>query len=429
MIYLYKVFKLGYRKRMPSIVAPDIAHRYSQPPRGTTPQQLPRYRRRHKHLEERFPRRKRRAIDANEVEENYRRVRERQKDGELARKNGMEPIAWRIDEDAYRCEKTEIETRSGYNSNPLTLELLPQGHVQHHGSTETSFNWPTSFDSPAWGTARSVTAIKRDYQYEEASDIEPDKANSDGTKRSHPTTKTDKDGNRVKKIDSNPRYKKGINIVTKRKFVHDLLADGTVAGRDRSGNWKGHFKDVKVPTEYCELDEVGNHILLPPRYMTRNRFKVLLVDNGSTKDTRPGRHADRRITDQLSDNEDDGCIESNDNFPRSGNMNPDELGNPKASVDESGGEEGVDYPSDGDDSESDDDDDLFLSSYRECSGTAECSERKRARLLLESLQARHGKAVHMTVEQILRLQRKRKGFENYSDGQITEMYEEQVELV
>jgi hypothetical protein len=186
---------------------------------------------------------------------------------------------------------------------------------------------------------------------------------------------------------------------------------------------------VKVPTEYCELDKAGNRILLPPRYMTRNRFKVLIVDNGSTRDTRPSRHADIRITDQLSDNEDNGCVDSNDNFPWSGNMNPEGLGNPGAFDDESGDGEGVDYPSDGDDGESDDDDDLFLSSYRECSGTAECSERKRARLLLEFLQAKHGKAAHMTVEQSLRLQRRKEGFENYSDEQITEMYEEQVELV
>jgi hypothetical protein len=56
MIGLYTAARLGYRKRVPHVVAPEDAHRYTQPPRGTTPQALRSYVNHGLHLEERFPR-------------------------------------------------------------------------------------------------------------------------------------------------------------------------------------------------------------------------------------------------------------------------------------------------------------------------------------------------------------------------------------
>ena len=69
MIQLYTMFKLGYRKRIPEVVGPEIAHRYSRPPRETTNQTLPQGKLLHEHLKERFPRKRRKVLDPEEVEE------------------------------------------------------------------------------------------------------------------------------------------------------------------------------------------------------------------------------------------------------------------------------------------------------------------------------------------------------------------------
>lgn len=438
MIRLYKTFKLAYRKRAPAVIEPDVAHRYSQPPRGTTPQHLPRSRRRHKHLEERFPRRRKRVVDVREVEENYRLDIKRQKDNELERKGEMVPITWRINEDAYRHKKTATDANSGFSNNPLTLELLPEGHVPHHGSAETSFNWPTSFDSPAWGTTRSVTLVQRDDQYEKVPDTNSEDEdnndndnNSAGKPNRRPTPyKTDKSGNRIKKLDTTPRYEKEERTEQENIFIYDRLPGGEVAGRDRHGKWKGQYKMSNVRNEHPALDKAGNRILLPPRYMTRNKFKIQLEDMGSVRMTRSLRHVDRGITDQLSEDEDEGCADSNENFSGSGNLHPGLLGNPWAdSIDSDGegeGGEGVDHPGDNDDDDSDDEGDLFAESYREGS---ESPATKRARLLLEDMRERFGIFESFSIGEVMELQRDDGEFLACTDEEIMDWYKREVEML
>ena len=412
MIRLYKRFKLAYRKRAPAVIEPDVAHRYSQPPRGTTPQQLPRFKRRYKHAEERFPRRRRQVVDVNEVEEKYRPEFQRQKDKELERKGRMMDITWSINKNAYRLKKTATDEKSGFSTNPLTLALLPADHVPHHGSTETSFNWPTSFDSPNWGITRSVTLIQRDFQYErvEDSNVEDDDNNNNndnnaaGQPNRKPTPyKTDASGTRIKKLDTTPRYQKEYRVEQENIFIHDRLPNGEVDGRDRHGKWIGRLEMSDVRNEYPAEDSAGNRILLPPRYMSRNKFKTRLEDMGSVRMTRSQRHVDRGIMEEISDDEDEGCVNSNTNFSRLGNLNPDLLGNPWASNFDSDGEgEGVGHPGDSDDDDSDDDGDLFAQSYRECS---ECPATRQARLLLEDLRERFGVLESWTVKTVRNLQR------------------------
>jgi hypothetical protein len=117
---------------------------------------------------------KEKNVDVNEVEEIRRHPSSRQKDGVLGRRGKMDPIYWTLDEEAYTEEKEQIEATSGFDANPQTLELLPERHITHHGSTETSFNWSTSFDSPNGDTVIPKTGIKRVYVFDEDAAIESD---------------------------------------------------------------------------------------------------------------------------------------------------------------------------------------------------------------------------------------------------------------
>ena len=436
MIRLYKRFKLAYRKRAPAVIEPDVAHRYSQLPRGTTPQHLPRFKRRYKHLEERFPRRRRQGVDVNEVEEDYRPKIKRQKDKELQRKGRMIDIAWSINENAYQRKKTTTDKKSGLSDNPLTRALLPADHVPHHGSTETSFNWPTSFNSPNWETTRSTTLIRRDFQYEGVADTNPDDNNNNNDehdnnaasqpKRKPTPYKTDASGTRIKKLDTVPRYQKEYRVEQENIFIHDRLPTGEVSGRDRHGKWIGRFEMSDVRNEYPAEGSAGNRILLPPRYMTRNKFRTRLEDMGSVRMTRSERHVDRGIMEEISGDEDEGCVHSNANFSRSGNVNPEQLGNPWAdNLDSDGEGEGVHHPSDSDDDDSDDDDDLFAESYREGS---ESPATRQARLLLEDLRERFGVLESWTVDYVRDLQREgNDGSVVVGDEEIIDWYKSEAE--
>jgi hypothetical protein len=424
MIGLYRDAKLGYRKRITAVVAPEDVHRYTQPPRGTTPQALLRYQKRHRHLEERFPRRKRRQININEVEEDYRTRTERKQDRWLEANGVMMPISWRIDGDAYEKMRAKKEADSGFSKNPRTLKLLPKGHKTHHGSRETSFNWPTSFDSPAWGNNIAVTAVQRGYAYEEVSDPEADPVEPRKKKRKDRSYKVDENGKPVKKVDERPRYKREEYSYEGRAFVHDPLGDG-VAGRDQNGRWIGDFVQEIISQERWELDEDRDRVPLAPQDVLKNTFTTFNMARPNMKDTRPQKHVNARTTDQISDDEDAGCVDSNENFPRSGNMNQDQLGDPWASSDETDGEEGADHPGDSEDDESDDDGDLFAQSYKECSSD-EYAERRRASLLLESLQARFGIIQGVGIEQILDMQRNEEGFDDYSEEEIEAEYRRRV---
>jgi hypothetical protein len=397
MIQLYQKFRLGYRKRIPAVVSPDIAHRYSQPIRGTTKQDLPRFRRRYKHLEERFPRKRRPEIDVNEVEEHRRKRIERQRDHELNRKKLMQTITWRIGEEAYESERTRAESKSGYATNPLTVRLLPKDHVPHHGSLETSFDWPTSFDSPEWGNRIAQTSYERKYLYEEVSDSDSDSADqqpASGEKRKARAHKTDKDGNYIKKVDRAPRYVKHFTLESQRVFEHAMMEDGEmVRFRNRRGVWPGKWITKDIAEESIEPDAQRQRILLPPRYLSKTEFSVTTRVMPHIE-TRPERNRTAGADDQLSDPEDEDRVNSNPNWKNSGNMNPDQL---------DGGGAGSDEETSGEDEESDDDGDLFAQSYKECSGTGECPNRRRARELVERLTDKIGENPMMTVDVVVDL--------------------------
>ncbi|KAG9184913.1 hypothetical protein G6011_11743 [Alternaria panax] len=419
LIALYTDARLGYRKRIPDVIAPEDAHRYTQPPRGTVPQTPLHNANRHWHLEERFPRRTRVQIDVGEVEEVYRSKAERRGDVRLERTGEMKGISWRIDEGVYEKIKSEEEAKSGFSTNPRTLGLLPKEHKTHHGSRETSFYWPTSFDDPAWGGGVAVTAVKREYAFEEVSDKEGDLGKLK-KRKTDVCYKLDENGERIKKIDNRPRFKRVGYTQEGRVFQHDMSADGThVAGRDRNDRWTGSFVDGNIFKDRWELDEDESRIPLPPRYVSQTKYATAIVQFSNVRNTRPGRHTSKGITDQLSDDEDEGCVDSNENFAWSGNMNPDSLGDPWASSDKRGDEEGADRPGDGDEDESDGDGDVFAESYRACS---KCPKRERARTLLEDLQARYGDVQGMGIQQIMDMQQHEDGFQNITDDEIREEY-------
>jgi len=398
MIALYQQARLGYRKRIPAVIAPQDAHRYSQPPRGTTPQNTPSYQHRHRHLEERFPRRKRRQIDTNEVEERCRRKAERKLDIRLERAHRMQSITWTIDQKAYEIMKAEKETE--VIKNPLTKTLLPESHQTHHGSLETSFNYPTSFDTPVSTTLK--TTKTQDHVYEPLSDPSPSPFSPKSRNR-FLGYKKDENGQRIKKIDKRPHYQRETTMQEGLVFQHQMRADGTVKGRDRNGEWIGDWVPGQIATPVWVYDGDGNRITLPPRYESRNRFSAFLVKESHVRETRRQRQRGAEREYELSDDEDEGCVNSNANFSRSGNVNPEQLGNPWASNLDSDGEgEGVGYPGDRDDDDSDDDGDLFAKSYRECS---ESPATRQARLLLEDMRERFGMLDTWTVENVRELQR------------------------
>ncbi|EFQ90085.1 hypothetical protein CFE70_000270 [Pyrenophora teres f. teres 0-1] len=378
----YEKFKLGYRKRIPAVVGPEDAHRYSQPTRGTTPSELLRYRRRHRHLEERFPREKRRKIDPTEVEEGYRSKEDRAKDLVLKGQGKMEAIVLTLDEET--CNTKRKEKDSKYMQNPGTQRLLPKDHVLHHGCLETSFDWPTSFSSPDMIERTMITKMKRAYVYEETGDTELN-GGSLLKRRSPIQYKLDEQGQRIKRIDREPRYQ--VSFLRKRGqvFIHDMHPDGSVVGRDRNGKWFGHGEEGDIEELNFDLEGQGERIAEANRYLTRNIFTTSLRRARETPPTRSEVHHARNITNQLSDAEDENCVNGNPNWLRSANLNPDQLGNINGS--ETGsetvnlntgqlgninssetGRETTNGGSDSDDTEdSDDEGDCFAESYREFS--------------------------------------------------------------
>ncbi|KAI4617176.1 uncharacterized protein J4E87_008416 [Alternaria ethzedia] len=367
MIDLYKSACLGYRKRIPGVVAPENAHRYSQPPRGTTPRN--------------------RAED----EEGSRTKAQRSRDMRLERRGRMESITWSIDEKAY--EKLRAEKEKEFSKNPLTINLLPDGHQTHHGSLETSFNWPTSFDTPV--STILTTTKTRHHVYDPLSDPSPSPS-SPKSRKSFLGYKKDDKGERIKKIDKRPHYQREIHMREGLVFQHQMRADGTVEGRDRNGEWIGDWVPGQIASPVWVYDGDGERIPLPPRYESRNRFSTFLVKESHVRETRRQRHEGAGREYEVSDDENEACVNSNANFSRSGNVNPELLGNPWAdNLDSDDEGEGVGHPGDSDDEDSDDDGDLFAQSYRECS---ESAATRQARLLLEDMRERFGVLESWTVK-------------------------------
>jgi hypothetical protein len=406
-IKIFKTFRLGYRKQAPDTLITQHAHRYTQPPRGTTPTSIRSYRRRSRYLEERFPRNKRTVIDTSEIEEERRDRLQLEKDNELARKGSMVPISWSVDEDSFEKVRKikesairETATKQklpGYASDIRTQKLLPKGHQLHHASLETSFDWPTSFETASWDNVLLKTNRKSTLVYEEDTDTDTDdkedsNQNYNTKKRKRKQYKLDGGGHKVVKM-SRGRY----TMVTVKKrgriFAFDEKNDGTVVGRDGEGNWQGHWTDGDIEEREFKLDADGQRIPKAPRPIYRRVFSTTTItpeDQGMTRQSRHTTHTNKNVAHQLSDDEEPGRAGTNPNYDLSGNANPAQVGKPTVWDDDSGAENGYaggtgDEGSEGEtgleEEESDDERDLFRLSYQECSDNGECPKRRRAREL------------------------------------------------
>ncbi|KAJ4985165.1 hypothetical protein SVAN01_09301 [Stagonosporopsis vannaccii] len=354
MITRYTRFRLGSRESVPDSVGPEIAHRFSQPPRGTTPLKQRHYRFRHRRLNLMFP----------------------GCAGRVSNERDCSGSSWTVDHRAFALEK-EISDQ-GYLDNPKTKRLLPKDHVLHHGVLESSFDWPTSFDATEWGNFIAVTAVRRKYVY----DIEQRQASDGHMKRCY---KRDEQNRRIRRMEKvgYKKTKQGKEIAV---FIHNLNEDGSVKGRDRDGNWVGQEGTALVD----EYTNDPRYELPQPdtRYCSMNEFKIVVIPSKWPRATRYQRHEQanesangEQCVDQLSDTEAPDCIKSNVNFCRSGN------------VKSHSGTSGVVEVSPGDESassddDSDDEEDPFTQSYLLCSGPA-CEH---AKAVLVNLEKVYGKA-------------------------------------
>jgi hypothetical protein len=378
MMRIYNTFSLGSRKRMPDCVGPENAHRYTQPPRSTIPQTLLQSRKRLAHLEERFPRKKRIVTDASEVEEEYRTRNQIEGDKNHEIEGHMIAIDLVLDENALREQWEIIDNESGYRKNSCTRQLLPKEHQLHHGCTETSLDWPTSFDSRSWGDTLSKTGIKRMQAYEDITDTE---GADQGKTRGQILFKRDENGDFSTKSTMG-RYQTRTVVKPEKVFVFDTTDDGNVVGRDRSGVWHGHWTDGEVEKEEFVLDPQGQRVPESPKPVFQNIFTTTVVTTKYSKANRYDRHESNGTTDQLSDDECEGRVKASTNFGLSGNANSSQMGkqmcwgdnNESNQLDGGSDDENLGH----DDEESDDEGDLFKQSYEECLGTDECHLLKKA---------------------------------------------------
>jgi hypothetical protein len=438
-MFVYKKFRLAYRKEIPTVVAPANSHRYSQPTRGTTNQKQKLYQTRHEHLELRFPRRKRKRsaglieeddIEDREVEEDLpssdsiETIRRHQSGDQ------MEDIVWQLDPKAVKELKTRAEeealvklhakegywgwytvTNQGVEYAQETRSLLPDGHEVYHSSLATSFDWPTSFDPLGSANQIALTLDKMEYLYESDSNLR------------HLSTKDKKerrdDSGKTRKVEPKARYNT-LSIVDLDKHVRvfepELDGYGNVKGRDRDGNWLGEM--VKKNVQRMQLESGRRRKPLPPKFMFKRRFQVHLKTHKQLKVTRQERHENKGRVDELSDAEDGDRTKVNRNFKWSG---PDNRGQvpsgPGDSNDEKGGHDNneIDGNMDGngeentrtggnpgdEDNESEDEGDLFRQSYQECSGRAECPTRRSAVDIFARLQTEIGIVPSRSVESVI----------------------------
>jgi len=348
LISRYAHFGLGSRESIPKRVGPDIAHRYSQPPRGTIPLKQESFRLRHERLEQKFPGRGRRfGRSSEDIGKQYPSSNAR---------SGAD-AGWELDHAAFSLKKDT--TDRVYMDSSETRRLLPKEHVLHHGVLESSFDWPTSFDAEEWGDFIAVTASRRVYVYDEEDYISSDGQNKRRYKR-------DEQNRLIRSIEvcgyKKVRQKKKMTV-----FVHDLNADGSIKGRV---GMQCIGKEKTVLVDEHINDPLLHHPEPNIRFRSRNEFKVVVVKAPPDwlKATRFQRHEQaekgpngEECVDELSDTEAPGCIKFNVNFCRYGNVNA-QFGTFGAEPGLAGTERV------GSDDDSDDEDDPFTRSYLECSG-------------------------------------------------------------
>lgn len=399
MIQLYTKHKLAYRKRMPSTIEPDKAHRYSQPPRGTVNKALDSGKQRSTHLELRFPRRKRVVLDTSEVEEHYpkkSKLRENDKIGE----EGWECISFELDDEA--CKRLQHEKEAKNRKDPLTQALRPVDHVLHHGSMDTSFNWPTSFDNPEEGGRIAMTTMRKRYIFENTPCAKDN--NDDRT-----TDMTDGVCRKLRKIQKAPRYKRAVEKKTGIMFYYDSNADGTVVGRDSSGSWMGKWKEGNIEVEKgFETNNKRERIRLPDRYSFQNEFQVHNkgvedLPNIDLQEFRANRPEEGGQGHELSADEADDYVETNKHFRLSGNNHPTEVESGLGNGENVRWSSAPVIDSNSHDSESDDEGDLFTLSYNECSGKTDHYTKTSMENFWNRLGRAFGKFPPLTLEKLVGL--------------------------
>ncbi|KAH7384612.1 hypothetical protein BKA66DRAFT_569854 [Pyrenochaeta sp. MPI-SDFR-AT-0127] len=398
MIMLYIKFQLGYRKNMPKLIEPENAHRYSQPSRGTTNTALGNGQQRFVHLELRFPRKRRTVPDVTEMEE-YSPDSEKAMDDQLIENEEWEPIKWQLDDSSYKALQ-EVKERK-YRSDPRTKALLPRDHVLHHGSTETSFDWPTSFDSAEWGNHAAVTAKRKRYIFEE---ITGEKSASD---EGHNDT-NDELPRKRKKIDRRPRYSQTIGDKPGPVFIYDRDKNGTVKFSKQTKEGLGHWEQRMIRQEVFQTNEDGSRIRLPDDHCIQNEFEVHNVrfedlEDINQQDIRPNKPQEGGEGKELSDDETQDRVTSNKNFAWSGTNNPSQIGKAARRTGRSDNLSAFGIDSDGDESDSDDNGDLFTISYRDGSVAMKSRMSKHASRLLDRLTSELGEFPPLNVEKTLSL--------------------------
>jgi hypothetical protein len=370
MINLFIRCKLGYRKHAPDIVRPEDAHRYSQPPRGTTKRELESYDDRHKYLEICFPRRKRTRTTENgsgeddEVEEQYPSKVRLAADEELERGGHMEEIIWHLDDEAVKKLKLRKEleiTRKGRKAGDsgTTGTSVPTGHVLHHGSLETSFYWPTAFDSASQDDALGLTINRKRYLYERESNVR-------GLNEKDKADRTEEETGRVRKIEEGIRYRKvqsGNRIVN--DFRPDLDSEGNVRGRDRNGKWHGRQVTKTVPRMIYERVARKKRVPLPPRFQFYREFEVRLKAANGSRGTRHGNLEAKGKMNEVSDDEERDYTKENKNYKWSANETADQVDG-VGGTEENGQDKSTPGRSNDEDIDTDDEGDLFRQSYEEC---------------------------------------------------------------
>ncbi|KAL5114174.1 hypothetical protein ACEQ8H_007922 [Pleosporales sp. CAS-2024a] len=371
---VFKEFRLGYRKETPQAIAPDDAHRYSQPSRGTISRKTDSYRARHDHIEKRFPRKKRKeALRSSgeegptpEVEEAH--TKDARHVIEANNEDTMEDIKWHLDEDAVQASKIEKEDRfqhrfqngvgywHGRNETQLaqdTRRLVPANHQIYHASLAKSHDWPTSFDRDQEPDKVAQVSRHKEYLYESDADM-------NGLIEMEKEARKDDTG-RVRQVEPKARYKQ-VQVRETEKVVdvveHDFNEDGVIKWQDDKGNWIGkHTQRKSEPTMWTWELEEGQRVPLPPRFNFRRRFSVRMENNPDKMPGQKARHEEGGKMDELSD--DDGDFEhekTNKHYTLSGNAHPDQIASaPRGPSDNLSGS----------DEEDDHDGDLFRQSYQE----------------------------------------------------------------
>jgi hypothetical protein len=339
MITLYDRFKLGDRKQIPAVVDPDDAHRYSQPPRGTSSRATSPFKARSEYLKKAYPRRKRKTAGQSE-DMNF------ELDEEATKK--------RVKENDERQDPETVE----FTQN--TKKLLPTEHVTYHASKGTSFDWPTSFEPEEWGNQILRTMDKKEYIYENDSDV-ADLPDSERDRRRDDTN------GRIRQVEKKPRYDTVVVGPPRKveKFFHARNPDGSVQRRDKNGQWPG--KVVERTEDNIDFEMVGGKRKeSPARFTFKRRFRTVLNTVEERNETRKTVHKIADKMHELSDSEDEDRTKSSVYYKWSGNA---KLGGTSREGDRSEDGSVIEIgsgPSDGESEvDSEDNGDLFRRAYEE----------------------------------------------------------------